>query len=381
MKILVRYLTFEFLRNLLLISACFLSLFLIIDFFEKIRMFLSNNATFQQMATYFLFRIPLIVSQFLPAATLLTALMTYGYLSRHSEIVAMKANGISLYRASFPILIIAALICILIFFLNERITPYTNERCEQIRFIEVQKRQSLGTFKQDQIWYRGQKGIYNFRLFDVQTNRLRGITIYYMGQDMKLTMRLDAEWGEWLDGRWLLHNLLITRFQTGEFPTLENIAQQTVDLPEKPDDFKVVQKNTDSMGYSELKRYIGKLQSEGYDATQYVVDLHGKIAFPLVSIILTVIGISFSLRSERSGGIAQGIGIGLFIGFSYWLVFAFGMSLGRSGALPPFSRLACKHSLRCRFRFSSVSHQNVNDPALGAGHRKPLNEGRSAALL
>ena len=335
MKILVRYLTFEFLRNLFLISACFLSLFLIIDFFEKIRMFLSNNATFQQMATYFLFRIPLIVSQFLPAATLLTALMTYGYLSRHSEIVAMKANGISLYRASFPILIIAASICILIFFLNERITPYTNERCEQIRFIEVQKRQSLGSFKQDQIWYRGQKGIYNFRLFDVQTNRLRGITIYYMGQDMKLTMRLDAEWGEWLDGRWLLHNLLITRFQTGEFPTLENIAQQTVDLPEKPDDFKVVQKNTESMGYSDLKRYINKLQSEGYDVTQYVVDLHGKIAFPLVSIILTVIGISFSLRSERSGGIAQGIGIGLFIGFSYWLVFAFGMSLGRSGALPP----------------------------------------------
>ena len=82
MKILVRYLTFEFLRNLFLISACFLSLFLIIDFFEKIRMFLSNNATFQQMVTYFLFRIPLIVSQFLPAAILLTALMTFGYLSR-----------------------------------------------------------------------------------------------------------------------------------------------------------------------------------------------------------------------------------------------------------------------------------------------------------
>ncbi len=52
MKILVRYLTFEFLRNLLLISVCFLSLFLIIDFFEKIRMFLINNATFQQMATF-----------------------------------------------------------------------------------------------------------------------------------------------------------------------------------------------------------------------------------------------------------------------------------------------------------------------------------------
>jgi len=108
-----------------------------------------------------------------------------------------------------------------------------------------------------------------------------------------------------------------------------------VDLPEKPSDFQVVQKDVETMGYMELKRYIQKLQSEGYDATRYVVDLHGKIAFALVGIILTVIGIAFSLRSERSGGIAQGIGVGLILGFSYWLVFAFGMSLGRSGTLSP----------------------------------------------
>ncbi len=98
-----------------------------------------------------------------------------------------------------------------------------------------------------------------------------------------------------------------------------------------------MQKDVDSMGYMELKRYIAKLRSEGYDATRYVVDLQGKIAFSFVSIILSVIGISFSLRSERSGGVAQGIGAGLVIGFSYWLVYAFGMSLGRSGTLPPIA--------------------------------------------
>ena len=107
------------------------------------------------------------------------------------------------------------------------------------------------------------------------------------------------------------------------------------------------------MGYFELKRYIRKLQSEGYDATRYVVDLHGKMAFPLVSIILAVIGISFSLRSERSGGIAQGIGAGLVIGFSYWLVYAFGMSLGSPAPFPPSCRLVCQHPLRRRFRFSA----------------------------
>jgi lipopolysaccharide export system permease protein len=336
MKIVDRYLINEYLRNLLFITLSFLSLFLIIDFFEKIRMFLSNNATFAQMGSYFIFRIPMVVSQTLPAAVLLTSLVTCGYLSRHSEITAMKANGISLYRIALPILTIAALTSLLIFFLSEWVTPLTNDRAEHIRLVEVQKQASMGSFKQDQIWYRGQKGIYNFRLFDVQTSTLQGITIYYLDRQMKLIMRLDAERGEWKEGRWLFHNVLITRFDDGEFPVLSRMTQQMVDLPEKPSDFKVVQKDAEVMGYFELNRYIRKLQSEGYDATRYVVDLHGKIAFSLVSIILAVIGVSFPLRSEQSGGIAQGIGAGLFIGFSYWLVYAFGMSLGRSGTLPPF---------------------------------------------
>jgi lipopolysaccharide export system permease protein len=335
MRILDRYLVTEFLRNLLYITLSFLSLFLIIDFFEKIRMFLSNHATFTQVGSYFFFMMPTIISQILPAAVLLASLITCGYLSRHSEITAMKANGISLYRIALPILTIAALTSLLIFFLSEWVTPHTNDRAEHIRLVEVQKQPAMGGFKQDQIWYRGQKGIYNFRLFDAQTGTLQGITIHYLDRQMNLFMRLDAEKGEWKDGRWLFHNVLITRFPDGEFPVLTRTKQQVVDLPEGPSDFQVVQKDVETMGYFELKRYIRKLQSEGYDATRYVVDLHGKMAFPWVSIILAVIGISFSLRSERSGGIAQGIGAGLVIGFSYWLVYAFGMSLGRSGTLPP----------------------------------------------
>ena len=336
MKVIHRYIIHEYLGNLLFITLCLASLFLIIDFFEKFRMFLSNHASIGQMMSYFFYRLPMIVSQMLPAAILLASLFTCGSLSRHNEITAMKANGISLYRIALPILTIAVVISLLIFFLSEWVTPYTNDRAESIRLIEVQKRQSMGSFKQDQIWYRGQKGIYNFRLFEAQTNTLHGITIHYLDHEMKLIMRLDAERGEWKEGRWLFHNILITHFKDGDFPVISKVQQQVVDLPERPSDFQVVQKDAAAMGYVELKRYIRELQAEGYDATRYIVDLHGKIAFSLVSIILVIIGISFSLRSERTGGIAQGIGVGLVIGFSYWLVYAFGMSLGRSGTLPPF---------------------------------------------
>lgn len=336
MKIIDRYLIHQYLRNLLLITVAFLALFLIIDFFEKIRMFLSNNATFVQMGSFFFFRIPMMTAQILPAAVLLASLVTFGTFSRHSEITAMKANGISLYRIAFPVLVIAGLTSLTVFFLSEWVTPLTYEKAEHIRRVEVQKQPSHGSFKQDQIWYRGEKGIYNFRFVDPITGTLQGITIHYLDRGMSLTMRLDAEWGEWREGRWIFHNLLISRFDDGDFPVLSRVEQQPVDLPEKPSDFRLIQKDVASMGYFELRRYIRKLRSDGYDATPYAVDLHGKVAFPLVSILLAVIGIAFSLRSERSGGIAQGIGAGLVIGFSYWLVFAFGMSLGRSGTLPPF---------------------------------------------
>ena len=336
MNIIDRYLVREYLRNLLFITLSFLALFLIIDIFEKSRMFMSNHATFAQMGSYFLFMMPTIISQILPAAVLLASLITCGYLSRHSEITAMKANGISLYRIALPILTIATLTSLMLFILSEWVNPMTNDRAERIRLIDVQKQSSMGSFKQDQIWYRGAKGIYNFRLYDAHTSTLQGITIHYLDRQMNLVMRLDAERGEWKDGHWLFHNLLVARFDNGAFPVLSRVKQQVVDIPEGPSDFQLIQRDVETMGYSELNRYIRKLQSEGYDATRYIVDLHGKIAFPLVSILLAVIGVAFSLRSERSGGIAQGIGAGLVIGFSYWLVYAFGMSLGRSGTLPPF---------------------------------------------
>jgi lipopolysaccharide export system permease protein len=64
--------------------------------------------------------------------------------------------------------------------------------------------------------------------------------------------------------------------------------------------------------------------------------MNGKVAFPVVCVIMSILGASFSLlRQERSGGVAQSIGAGIVIGFSYWIVFAFALSLGRSGTIPP----------------------------------------------
>jgi lipopolysaccharide export system permease protein len=334
LKIIDRYIIREFSKLFTIISIALIVLFVIVDFFEKIRMFLSNHATIIQMASYFIFSIPMIISLILPAAVLLTTLMTYGSFSKFNEITAMKANGISLYRMSLPALIFAGILAISLFYFSELITPASIQKAENIIIVEVQKQKTLGFFKQNEIWYRSDNAIYNFKMFDVTKDTLHGIIINYINPDFTLKMRIDAQRAEWKNGQWIFYNLLITRFNNNDYPVLQWSKQKIIELPEKPSDFKIMQKDAEKMGYFDLRKYVNKIKAEGYDATRYLVDLHGKLAFPFVTLILVVIGISFSLRQERHGGAMQSIGIGIVIGFSYWIVHAFSMSLGRSGILP-----------------------------------------------
>ncbi|MBN2398676.1 MAG: LPS export ABC transporter permease LptG [Deltaproteobacteria bacterium] len=339
MTILDRYILREFIKMLALILVSLAGLYLIVDFFERVRMFLSNDASVRQMASYFLLTLPMILSQMIPIAVLLSTLLSFGILSKNSEITAMKANGLSLYRLSFPVIVVSLMICIATFLLSEFITPYTNQRAKYIKLIEVQKREELGSFKQDEIWYRGEKGIYNFSVFDPLTSTLKGIRIHFFAPDdrggIQLTQRIDAREAVWKGGEWVFKDLLVTSFTPEGIPSIERTASRAIPLPEKPSDFTAVQKDTEEMGLLELSRFTEKIRSEGYETTRYRTDMHGKIAFPLVSVILAILGVSFSLKSERSGGIAQSIGLGIIIGFSYWIVFAFAISLGRAGTLPP----------------------------------------------
>jgi len=171
-------------------------------------------------------------------------------------------------------------------------------------------------------------------MFDIDKNILRGVTINYLNPDFSLSNRIDAQRAEWRNNQWVFYNLLITHFDEDNNPVLEWLKEKIISIPEKPDDFKVMQKDVEKMGYVELRKYIRKIQAERYDAKKYIVDLYGKIAFPFVILIMVLIAVPFALRSERSGGVMQSIGIGIFIGFSYWIIHAFSMTLGKSEMLP-----------------------------------------------
>jgi lipopolysaccharide export system permease protein len=301
-------------------------------------MFVKYKASAGIIAKYFLFKIPLAVYQIIPAAVLLSTLLTVGIMSKNNEITAMKACGISIYKISGPLLLIALVITGFTFISSEYITPYTNTKVESIKN-SVKNMRPKYFVKHDKIWYTGRGLIYNIDYFDNKTNELYGITIFNFDDNFNIVKRTDAKTALFKDNGWVLNDIITRDFSYKKgklgINEVKETGEKKVLFIEPPKTFKEVRKKTREMSYNELKRFISKIKHEGYGATEYEVDLYAKISIPFISVVMTIIGIPFALKRRRAGSIAVGTGISIVIGFCYWIMLSFALSLGHAGVLPP----------------------------------------------
>ncbi len=335
MRILSAYVAKEFMKQFLLLLAVFVSLYLIVDL-GRIDGFLKHNALTEDVIGYYIYKIPLIISQTVAAAVLLSTTITLSTLTKYNEITAMKAVGISVYRLSLPILVIALAVSALTLFGNEYILPYTDKKVDYIKRVKIQKERPRSIFKNGRIWFRGEEGlVYNIQAVGPRQTLLQGVTLYYFNSDFELVKRLDAAQASWVDGRWLFEQGNIYHFRVKGVPRYEKFDKKVIALKETPQDFKQVERNPKTMGYRELSAYVEDLKSKGYEVSSYLVDLHSKLALPFISLVMAIIGTPFALSLNRSGARSKGFALTLAIGFAYWVVLALGMAVGRGGALPP----------------------------------------------
>jgi lipopolysaccharide export system permease protein len=335
LSVLSRYISREFVIVFLLAIGGFNVIYLVIDFFESVGKFLEHNASLGLAISYYLLKIPQITFQTLPLAVLLATLVTLGVLSRHSEITAMKANGISLYRITRPIFVIAFVIACVTFFGNEYLAPSAHRKSEYIMDVKVRDHDPKVLFKNFNLWYREDDAVYNFQGFDPDHNALKGITIYRLDKDFHLVQRIEAHEALWRSGQWIFRDVTVRTFHGRESMTVEKHGHLNFSLDITPETLKKAEKDTEEMGYGELNHYARRLQKAGYDATKYLVDLEIKLSFPFVNLIMVLIGIPFALKTGRTGGFAAGVGISLAVGFAYWILLSVARAFGHSGILPP----------------------------------------------
>lgn len=336
MNLIHRYLLSHFLRILLLTLSAFVGIYLLIDFFEKIGDFLDHQAVAAQYLSFFLNSIPVIISQVLPLAVLMTMVLTLGTLSRTNEITAMRSCGLSLWHIISSLMVLSLLVSGLQLIVNEHLAPLNARNLNQLLDVEL-KGKSHQSLPQGKIWYRDEGRIINIALAEPEKKQLQGISIYELDRQARLIRRLSVPVASYQQRGWHAAKLREQRFdpESGDLLASEIRLDQSLELGRSPEDFATGVPKNNEMNYRQLSRQVQKLTAEGFDATRYQVDMHGRLASPFTCLIMAFLGVPFALQRGRGSSIAVGIGLSLAIGVVYFILQSLILAFGYSGALPP----------------------------------------------
>ena len=341
-RILDEYVIREFINIFVLVLSGFVLLMLVFTFFELVGDILRNRIPLTTVGAYLVNLTPSMLYQIAPLAVLIAVLVTFGVLNRNSEIVAMKATGISLYRLVVPIVSISALLAISLFMFDQFYLPQANRRQEQLRST-IKGRPPQTFLHPEQKWIFGQQDpggpgrIFYYQFFDPDRNEFANLSVFeFDPHTFALSRRVfaarvfwDANKGSWrFQNGWerRLSGANVTEFR-------EFINTSFPEIREEPGYFKKESLQSQEMNFGQLDRYIRDLRQSGFDTMRLRVALWHKLAYPLVAIVMAVLAIPFALSMGRRGSLT-GIAVAIAVALTYWVVDGLFGAMGNVNYLP-----------------------------------------------
>ncbi|HET7875089.1 MAG TPA: LPS export ABC transporter permease LptG [Methylomirabilota bacterium] len=311
-------------------------LFVVVDLLQTLDRFLRIKPPFAYILQHFAYRLPGALYQGLPFIVLIATVFLFLTLTRQRELDAMKAAGISLYRVSLPVLVVACAISVGSVLFQEAALPEITSRAEEVDRVKIRGQLPRHLQRQSQIWYRSSDTrFFRMALLDPVERSLEGLLVIDVDRTFRLLDRLDARKARWTPDGWQLTEGVLRRVDVLNRMTTEPFESRLAVMPEHIDDFIQVQKAPDSMSFLELRAYVAKLRENGHNVGKYIVQLYSKLSFPLIHAIMALVAIPFALLSPRSGGRAMGIAVALVIAVGYILVHSIALALAQGDLLPP----------------------------------------------
>jgi lipopolysaccharide export system permease protein len=336
MTILDKYLAKEILKCLVIVLAVVLGLYVIVEFFNKADNFMEAGLSISRLIRYLQLELPLIIVQITPIAALLAVMVALGLMNKNNEIIALKSAGGSIYFLLRAVLAIAVMLGVVVFFLSEIVVPITISKANRIWLTEVKKKPALAT-RQKNIWIKGNRTIYFIKYFNPQNQSISGVTLNYFDKEFNLSKRVDANKALYRKEAWIFYDIMEQKFNAGSRTYDVRFYPQRVEkIDILPEDLKRVFKKSEEMNIAELFSYIQEVESEGYDATTFRVDLHARFALPVLTVIICIIGLGIAVKRKGREGPSVSIALGAVMVFLYWVLHSFCVSLGYGGLLPPF---------------------------------------------
>jgi LPS export ABC transporter permease LptG/LPS export ABC transporter permease LptF len=339
-SILDRYVTAMYVRVFALCALGLLGLFYISTFIDRSDKVFKGAATWSMMGAYLWYLLPQYVYFVLPMSVLLGSLVTIGVLTKNSELIVMKACGISLYRVAVPMLGASLVAGGTLFALEQTILGEWNRKADNIKAVM----NGVAPATLDMLtrqWVVGSQGnIYHYNYFDPNNNALLGLSVFEFSNGMRAIARrsyaerafyqpASGQPDAWrAEQTWLRE--LSPSGDTRRF-SADPVAQFSL---EPPSYFGTRQPEPQFMSYSQLRAYIEQLRTSGFDVIAQQVALERKASFPFVTLIMTLLAVPFAVSAGRRGAM-YGIGAGIVIAITYWVAFSVFAALGTGGVVAP----------------------------------------------
>jgi LPS export ABC transporter permease LptG/LPS export ABC transporter permease LptF len=341
-RILDEYVMREFLGIFFLVLTGFVMLMLVFTFFELIGDILRNRIGVTLIGEYLINLTPSMLYQITPLAVLIAVLVTFGVLNRNSEIIAMKATGISLYRLVIPVVSIAAILSIALFLFDQFYLPQANRRQEALHNV-IKGRPPQTVLHPEQNWifgqsHAGERGrIFYYKFFDYDRNEFANVSLFeFDPSTFALSRRIFATRAVWNaeTGSWLFMNGWQRDIDGANVTEFHEFTQATFpEIHEVPDYFKKEKLQSQEMNFGQLDHYIGDMSQSGFDTMRLKVELWHKLAYPLIAVVMAILAIPFALSMGRRGSLT-GIAVALAVAIIYLMVDQFFGELGYVSYLP-----------------------------------------------
>ena len=282
---------------------------------------------------YVSLRLPLLISRFLPFSVLLGTLIAFTGLNQHSEVVAMKAAGISAHQMLAPLIVASLVIAGMLFVFNERVVVNANRQVTAWSDNDY-KPVPPDTGNLSNVWLLSGNDLIQARHVGGRgkTFHVEDLTIYDREggelQQIVKADRADPQGNAWKLSKVSIYNSSMSMVRN--LPSL--IALEGV----QPEQLTLAKVDPDQLDFWTLKSRIAQLERAGRPTDEAKAGLWHKVSGPLSTLLMPLLAATAAFGLARSGQVLLRACIGMALGFAYFVADNFSIAMGNVGAYPPF---------------------------------------------
>ncbi len=337
LQILDLYIVRDWILYFALTQVALTGIYIIFDFFQLLSAIVRHGAGAGLVLSYYADLLPHITYRMLPVSVLVATLVSLSLLAKTNQVTALKAAGVSLYRIAMPVLLAAAVASAGMFLMGDRYLPAATQREDALRR-QIQGYPAQTFLRQGWQWIYGKSNrIYNYRFFDTAHDVFADLSVFDFNSSFHLTRRIYAARAFWEPhaGEWILEDGWERDLSRGRVTRYHPFALEPFrNLTEHPSYFKREVRTSDQMSVLELDRYIRSLRQGGFDVVRLSVEFYRKFSYPLVALVVALIGIPFAFTAGRKGALA-GVALSIAIAIAFWSASSLFQALGNLNQLPP----------------------------------------------